>query len=487
MKRESLKERGITLVALVVTIIILLILAGVTISLVVGQGGLIQRARNSTKTYNKSSDAEYLQQLGDSYTIDKINDDKLTLEDFLAKQDRIDEVENNGDGTLNVTIGDNVYTIKDDGTEITKSETVKGALPQVSYDLFSDAAGTSKIDTTKKYDNEYIGVKIANASAYTSLTLVLTNSSEKEITTTSISGFDGYYEATNNGTYTLKVTGTDSEGTRTKTQKIIVKNLDELPGSTILRKNAPIISVKNLKYADIDNDGKADGIIVADLSKDSTDTTNTYKGGNPWKSTSGGFSYNKQETGLKQYNEDNTFKYKNTDGSEVEGTLVTCTNNSGNSRYYILSLGDFDANIYCWYAGASGKLDNYNDESVNDFGQGKEFTNYNLEKWNDTTLPYGTHNSLGILNRLDMWGMIQDKVNDGWFVPSRAEWSAFASYLQTSSTSSDDYYYGKYGLNGWYWTSAKHNASTIYAAYLGNHIDAINPYSRSYLRLVTTF
>lgn len=43
-----LKEnKGITLVALVVTIIVLLILAGVTISLVVGQNGIITRARQA--------------------------------------------------------------------------------------------------------------------------------------------------------------------------------------------------------------------------------------------------------------------------------------------------------------------------------------------------------------------------------------------------------------------------------------------------------
>ena len=44
------EEKGITLVALVVTIIVLLILAGVTITLVVGQNGLIGRAQNASNT-----------------------------------------------------------------------------------------------------------------------------------------------------------------------------------------------------------------------------------------------------------------------------------------------------------------------------------------------------------------------------------------------------------------------------------------------------
>lgn len=47
----SKKENGITLVALVVTIVVLLILAGVSISLVLGNNGLINKtkeAKNAT-------------------------------------------------------------------------------------------------------------------------------------------------------------------------------------------------------------------------------------------------------------------------------------------------------------------------------------------------------------------------------------------------------------------------------------------------------
>lgn len=52
------KERGITLVALVVTIIVLLILAGITISLTVSQQGLFQRAKNASNTYRNAATNE---------------------------------------------------------------------------------------------------------------------------------------------------------------------------------------------------------------------------------------------------------------------------------------------------------------------------------------------------------------------------------------------------------------------------------------------
>ena len=40
MKQKLKNERGITLVALVITIIVLLILAGVTLSMVMGESGI---------------------------------------------------------------------------------------------------------------------------------------------------------------------------------------------------------------------------------------------------------------------------------------------------------------------------------------------------------------------------------------------------------------------------------------------------------------
>lgn len=54
----SKKENGITLVALVVTIIVLLILAGVAISLTVGQNGLFRRAQNAANTWRDAERKE---------------------------------------------------------------------------------------------------------------------------------------------------------------------------------------------------------------------------------------------------------------------------------------------------------------------------------------------------------------------------------------------------------------------------------------------
>ncbi len=52
------EQKGITLVALVITIIVLLILAGVTISLTLGDRGIFNTAQKAAKNYTNASNQE---------------------------------------------------------------------------------------------------------------------------------------------------------------------------------------------------------------------------------------------------------------------------------------------------------------------------------------------------------------------------------------------------------------------------------------------
>jgi type II secretory pathway pseudopilin PulG len=60
-------QKGITLVALVITIIVLLILAGITISLTIGQGGILDTAQKAGQNYVQAAKDEN-SQLQDVYT-----------------------------------------------------------------------------------------------------------------------------------------------------------------------------------------------------------------------------------------------------------------------------------------------------------------------------------------------------------------------------------------------------------------------------------
>ncbi len=55
---KSLKEKGITLVALVVTIVIMLILAGVTINIALGENGLFKQSKKAVDKYKEAQEQE---------------------------------------------------------------------------------------------------------------------------------------------------------------------------------------------------------------------------------------------------------------------------------------------------------------------------------------------------------------------------------------------------------------------------------------------
>ena len=237
-------------------------------------------------------------------------------------------------------------------------------------------------------------------------------------------------------------------------------------GTILSSSSFPKISVSGLKYADLDGDETADGIIVADISKASTDK-DTYKGGNPWGYSNGSFSYTKKETSeLREYSE-NTYEYTNADGYKVDGTLIKCTNSTGTPRYYVLSLANYDANNHYFY-----KTSDYSTLTSEDFGKGKE----NTEKMIDT----GTYE--------DMWNIIEDKVKEGWFVPSKEEWSAFASYLNISRTRTDPNCYVNYGLNNCYWSSSWGEPNFAWTvSFLGKNVNINTVHDALGLRLCATF
>ena len=122
------KERGITLIALVVTIVVLLILAGVSINLVLGNNGIITKAKESrTETRMAQIDELVNLAIGDAYTdgIGSITDSGLK-------------------SALNNRLGEGTYDISGDettGWKVTVKETGK------TYDITangkSDSSGES--------------------------------------------------------------------------------------------------------------------------------------------------------------------------------------------------------------------------------------------------------------------------------------------------------------------------------------------------------
>ena len=89
MKIRKIKitaENGITLVALVITIVILIILATITVNFVFGENGLINRAQQGTEEYNKSDIRDRVTILQSEFLIDKAAGEEDDFANFLRKE-----------------------------------------------------------------------------------------------------------------------------------------------------------------------------------------------------------------------------------------------------------------------------------------------------------------------------------------------------------------------------------------------------------------
>ena len=87
-----MKNKGITLLALVITIIVLLILAGVTIASITGNSGVLEQAKRASETSRTAKEIEAIRMNIDSVQIDNYNDnnDKEYLGKALYIMDYID-------------------------------------------------------------------------------------------------------------------------------------------------------------------------------------------------------------------------------------------------------------------------------------------------------------------------------------------------------------------------------------------------------------
>ena len=214
MKTKEMK--GITLVALVITIVVLLILAGVSINTVLGDDGIIKKAKEAAETTRRASAEEEMNRLVLEYQLAS-NDE--TLESFLQEkvtEGRIDGVTDNGDGTITITKKvegkDYTITVK---KPVAPTPSVKvGAIRVVSD---STGAGSSLGEaSTRKGTTLYIMIESTISGGTTTLS--------PEVP----------YAVTENGTYKFTVTGTVNGTTYTKEVSVTVDqfkmeiNLDDV-------------------------------------------------------------------------------------------------------------------------------------------------------------------------------------------------------------------------------------------------------------------
>lgn len=166
---------------------------------------------------------------------------------------------------------------------------------------------------------------------------------------------------------------------------------------------------------------------------------------------------------------DDSFKKSGKVIAPMEGT-------SGNDRFYVMALNDLDSNSHYWSYNLVSSDSIIVSTTTNDFGNGKKNTETMVEVWNNS----GYENQ----NANDIWGLIQDEVTEGWFVPSKSEWSAFGATFGITSSN----YSSTFGLADIYWSSSLFNRlSAYYVTFKGMTIGYNAITGTRLVRLATTF
>ena len=220
MKTKEMK--GITLVALVVTIVVLLILAGVSINAVLGDNGIIKKANQAASV---TKEAEVKEAINRTILEFYLTNDYETLEDFLkakAEDGSIDSVSKNADGTLTIRKGDYSVTVENKtnslggsgsgGSTGGETQTPEITIGEAKVVANSDGTGSAITDAASVYLGDTLYIIFSHSITGGTTTV------DKTIP----------YAVTKNGTYTFTVTGTVNGKSYTKNVSVTVNQFKDV-------------------------------------------------------------------------------------------------------------------------------------------------------------------------------------------------------------------------------------------------------------------
>ena len=249
MKTKEMK--GITLVALVVTIVVLLILAGVSINTVLGDDGIIKKAKEAAETTKRVSAEEEMNRLVLEYQLAKSDE---TLESFLQEkvtEGRIDGVTDNGDGTITITkkVEGKDYTIT-----VKKPVAPTPSVKVGAIRVVSDSTGA--------------GSSLGEASTAKGKTLYIMIDSSISGGTTTVSP-QVPYAVTENGTYKFTVTGTVNGTAYTKEVSVEVNQFKDTyeymdKNTEVTYPDGKVWVPEGFRIADDSSDNIQGGVVIED-------------------------------------------------------------------------------------------------------------------------------------------------------------------------------------------------------------------------------
>ena len=305
-------KKGITLIALVVTVVVLIILAGVSINAVIGDDGIIKKAQNSA---NLTKEAEVKEAINRTILEFYLTNDYETLEDFLkakAEDGSIDSVTKNADGTLTVKKGEYSVTVENK----TNSSGGSGSGGSTGGETQTPEITVSGIKVVA--DNTGTGSAITEAdSVYLGNTLYITFSHSITGGTTTVDKTIPY-AVTKNGTYTFTVTGTVNGKSYTKNVSVTVNQFKDVyeymqTNTKVTYSDGEVWVPEGFKVADDSASTVQGGVVIEDKDGNQfvwvpVDTISDYK--RTWYTGSDGITFGSYSETLKDDEKTSVTTYK---------------------------------------------------------------------------------------------------------------------------------------------------------------------------------
>ena len=369
IEKLKLKQSGITIIALVVTIIILLILAGITISMV-SNDGILGKAKNAAAVSDKSSAEEEMSMYLAGLDIQREQEGNTgRLADYLSANvgnDGLEDFLNNGDGYAQVAYnGHNFLVNLDDGTftYIGKSTGtgVNRHLKQILNTNNQDVPGVAMVEAGE-IETEDLGWKVLSKNEDGTVNLIANTNTGFEVSISGINGYTNGVKALNeicsklygslelNGKKVLSARSVNAEDFYNITYSVSRKCESG-------KKIEPIINKKDTEnhgfstdqisdYIDIANTSGAQSsntqMLAANTSPTITNLNRTnkstvslmYTGNNYWLATrSAHYDWNKGTDGKTPYSEELSNEYYQLAFARTDGAYSTSTVFNTNANY----------------------------------------------------------------------------------------------------------------------------------------------------------
>ena len=160
VKEKKLKElrkstNGITLIALIITIIVLLILAGVSIAMLTGQNGILTQAQNA-KQATEGAAAKEKVEIAVVGAMFKDKTGALTIDNLKTEMANYEGTIEGSKFPVTVKVDNKMFEVSENGNVKEKRE-IAGVTPEISLNIEDEIDGNKIVETTVNNANDIEG------------------------------------------------------------------------------------------------------------------------------------------------------------------------------------------------------------------------------------------------------------------------------------------------------------------------------------------